>query len=264
MNLKLNDKIALVTGSTAGIGLAVAESLAREGVEVVLNGRTLDRIKQAKEKILKKVPDAKLKGVAADFSRLDEINNLISKIPYLDILINNIGIFEPSTYDKISDEDWYRIFDINVMSGIRLSRHYLPKMIEQNWGRILFISSESGVQIPTEMMHYGMTKTAQIAVARGFAQATKGSDVTVNSIIPGSTWSEGAKNYFAKLASEQNKTVDEVSENYIKEMRPSCLIQRFASTKEVADMVCFLCSPLAAATNGAAVRVDGGTVPTIL
>ena len=179
-------------------------------------------------------------------------------------MVNNVGIFAPKEYDQISDEDWYHMFEVNVMSGIRLSRAFMPKMMDQNWGRIIFISSESGVQIPAEMIHYGMSKTAQIAVARGLAEATKGSHVTVNTVLPGSTWSEGAEKYFVELAKAQGKTVEEVSGGYVKEMRPSCLIERFATTDEVAHMVTFLCSPKASATNGAALRADGGTVPTIL
>lgn len=264
MDLQLKNKKALVTGSTAGIGLAIAKTLAKEGVHVILNGRTAPRIEEAKAKILKEVPEAQLSGVPADFSDVDQVNALISQIEHIDILVNNVGIFAPLDYDKITDADWYKMFDVNVMSGIRLSRSYMPKMIQQNWGRIIFISSESGVQIPEEMIHYGVSKTAQIAVSRGLAQATKGSNVTVNTVLPGSTWSEGAENYFVDLAKAQGKTVEEVSKNYVKDMRPSCLIERFATTDEVANMVTFLCSPLASATNGAAVRADGGTVPTIL
>lgn len=264
MDLKINDKTALVTGSTAGIGLSIAKNLAAEGCTVYINGRTHKRVDNAIGMILEKVPKAKLKGAIADFSNIDQINRLIEEIPQVDILVNNVGIFEPAEFDQISDDDWYRLFDINVMSGIRLSRHYLPRMLAQNWGRIIFISSESGVQIPGEMIHYGMTKTAQIAVSRGLAQAAKGTNVTVNTVLPGSTWSEGAEKYFFELAKSQGKPVEEVSANYIKEMRPSCLIERFATTDEVAHMVTYLCSPLASATTGAAIRADGGTVPTIL
>ena len=264
MDLQLKGKTALVTGSTAGIGLAIAKNLAAEGCAVYINGRSQNRVEDAINTIKKDVPNAQLHHAIADFGDMDQIKSLLGEIPQIDILVNNVGIFEPAQFDQISDEDWYRIFDINVMSGIRLSRHYLPKMLDHNWGRIIFISSESGVQIPGEMIHYGMTKTAQIAVARGFAQAAKGTNVTVNTVLPGSTWSEGAENYFVELAKSQSKPVEEVSANYIKEMRPSCLIERFATTDEVAHMVTYLCSPLASATTGAAIRADGGTVPTIL
>jgi len=264
MDLQLENKTALVTGSTAGIGLAIAKSLANEGVHVILNGRTEKRIISAKEEILSTIPLAKVSGITADFARGEQVANIAKEIPSIDILVNNVGIFEPKEYDMITDEDWYKMFDVNVMSGVRLSRDYMPEMIKKNWGRIVFISSESGIQIPREMIHYGMSKTAQIAVARGLAQATKGTNVTVNTVIPGSTWSEGAENYFEELAVAQGKSIEEVSKNYIKDMRPSCLIERFASTSEVANMVTFLCSPLASATNGAALRCDGGTVPTIL
>ena len=264
MDLKIKGKKALVTGSTAGIGLAIAKGLALEGAAVYINGRTKDRVDSAIQILKKEVAEAEFHEAIADFNKKEEVVELIKSISSLDILVNNVGIFSPKNYAEISDEEWYNMYEVNVMSGIRLSRAYLPKMIEQNWGRIIFISSESGVQIPEDMIHYGVSKTAQIAVARGFAQATKGTDVTVNSVLPGSTWSEGAANYFKELAEVQGKSVEEVSKGFVKEMRPSCLIERFATTDEVANMVTFLCSPLAAATNGAAVRVDGGTVPTIL
>ena len=264
MDLKLKGKRALVTGSTAGIGKAIALRLAQEGAHVFVNGRTELRVNEAMDFIKNEVEDAHLSSAIADFSVKEDVDRILNEIESVDILINNVGIFAPKPYDQISDEEWYNMFEVNVMSGIRLSRALMPKMIEQNWGRIVFISSESGIQIPEEMIHYGVSKTAQIAVARGLAQATKGTNVTVNTVIPGSTWSEGAEKYFVELAKSQGKSVEEVSGSYIKEMRPSCLIERFATTEEVANMVTFLSSPLASATNGAAVRVDGGTVPTIL
>tara|TARA_B100000497_G_C7685181_1_gene415131 strand:+ start:922 stop:1824 length:903 start_codon:yes stop_codon:yes gene_type:complete len=264
MDLQLKGKLALVTGSTAGIGLAIATSLAKEGAAVYVNGRTEQRIENAIASIKREVPEAKLYSAIADFSNKRDVEALIDNVTDVDILINNVGIFAPLEYDQITDEDWYHMWDVNVMSGIRLSRAYMPKMIKKNWGRIVFISSESGVQIPEDMIHYGVSKTAQIAVSRGLAQATRGTNVTVNSVLPGSTWSEGAENYFKELAAVQGKSIEAISKGFVKEMRPSCLIERFASTDEVAHMVTYLCSPLASATNGAAVRADGGTVPTII
>lgn len=264
MDLHLKGKVALVTGSTAGIGLAIATSLAKEGAAVYVNGRTEQRIENAIASIKRELPEAKLYSAIADFSNKWDVEALIDNVTDVDILVNNVGIFAPLEYDQITDEDWYHMWDVNVMSGIRLSRAYMPKMIKKNWGRIVFISSESGVQIPEDMIHYGVSKTAQIAVSRGLAQATRGTNVTVNSVLPGSTWSEGAENYFKELAAVQGKSIEAVSKGFVKEMRPSCLIERFASTDEVAHTVTYLCSPLASATNGAAVRVDGGTVPTII
>ena len=264
MDLKLSGKKALVTGSTAGIGLAIAKGLAGEGSSVVINGRTQARVDKAIKIIMSDYPDARVSGFACDFSKVEDINNLLLQLEEVDILINNVGIFEPSAFEKIMDEDWYRLFDIKVMSGIRLSRQYFPKMVKNNWGRIIFISSESGIQIPAEMIHYGMTKTAQIAVAGGLARLTRGTNVTVNTVIPGSTKSEGAAKFISDLAREKGMSQDEVEEDFFENMRPTSLIKRFATPEEVANMVVYLCSPLAAATNGAAIRVDGGTVPTIL
>lgn len=264
MDLKLTDKVALVTGSTAGIGLAIATSLAAEGAEVIINGRTKDRVTAAIQTIQKAYPSAKIKGAIADFSNKHEIDQLTKDFPTVDILVNNIGIFEPRAFSDISDEEWHQMMEINLMSGVRLSRHYFPKMIHHNWGRIIFISSESGVQIPEEMIHYGVSKTAQIALANGLAKLTKGTGVTVNSVLPGSTMSEGASNFLKDLANKEGKSLDQIESEFFKNVRPNCLLQRFATTEEVANMVTYLCSPLASATNGSAIRVDGGTVPTIL
>lgn len=264
MNLGIENKTALVTGSTAGIGLAIASTLAQEGVTVILNGRTKDRIDQAKDQIHKIWPEAKLIGVVADFSKKEEISKLIEEIESVDILVNNVGIFEPRPFEEISDEEWTHMLDVNLMSGVRLSRHFFPKMIKNNWGRIIFISSESGVQIPDEMIHYGVSKTAQIALSNGLAKLTKGTGVTVNTVLPGSTMSEGASNFLSELATQQGKTKDQIEEEFFENVRPNCLLQRFASTQEVANMVTYLCSAGASATNGAALRVDGGTIPTIL
>lgn len=199
MDLQLNGKKALVTGSTAGIGFAIAEELCKEGAEVIITGRTQKRIGEAMDRIKSKIPEAMIDGFAVDFQNKNEIEDLIATHPELDILINNVGIFEPKAFDNIPDEDWYRFFEINVMSGVRLSRYYFPKMMKQNWGRILFISSESGVQIPDEMVHYGMTKSAQLSIARGMAELTKGSNVTVNSVLPGPTKSEGVETFVQKI-----------------------------------------------------------------
>ena len=236
MNLELSEKLALVTGSTAGIGLAIAHGLAAEGAKVILNGRTNERVENAINEIRKSLPEAALDGIAADFGNPEEVKTLIKKLDRVDILVNNVGIFEPRAFTEISDADWYRLFDINVMSGIRLSRHYFPKMLENNWGRIIFISSESGIQIPAEMIHYGMTKTAQIAVAGGLARLTRGTGITVNSVLPGSTMSEGAANFIENLAREKNLSKAEVEEDFFENMRPTSLLKRFATTDEVANM----------------------------
>ena len=264
MHLQLENKKALVTGSTAGIGLAIAESLIKEGAEVIINGRSNARVDRAIDSLQKSTGKSNISGVCADFGKVAEIDQLLKDIPEVDILVNNVGIFEPKDFTQIPDEDWYRLFDINVMSGIRLCRHYFPGMMERNWGRIIFISSESGVQIPAEMIHYGMTKTAQIAVSGGLARLTRGTGVTVNSVLPGSTMSEGAANFIQDLAQSKNKTSEEVEKEFFEEVRPSSLLKRFATTEEVANLVTYLCSPLSIATNGAALRVDGGTIPTIL
>jgi len=264
MELKLTDKRVLVTGSTAGIGFAIAEGFAKEGAQVIINGRSEDRINSAIKDLHNRYPDAQLSGIAADFNKVEEVNALLDTIDKVDILVNNVGIFEPKAFADIRDQDWYRLFEVNVMSGIRLARALMPQMIEQDWGRIIFISSESGVQIPDEMIHYGMTKTAQIAVAGGLARLTKGTQVTVNTVLPGPTRSEGAGNFVADLAKAKGMTEEEVEKDFFENVRPTSLIQRFADTSEVANMVVYLCSPLASATNGATLRVDGGTVPTIL
>lgn len=264
MNLGLQDKTALVTGSTAGIGLAIAQGLAAEGAHVIINGRTQSRIDEALAAIKAGIPSAKVSGVAADFGDIDSIDQLLKAVDQVDILVNNVGIFEPVNFSEISDEAWQKMLDVNVMSGVRLSRHYFTKMMEKNWGRILFISSESGVQIPEEMIHYGVSKSAQIALANGLARLTKGTGVTVNSVLPGPTLSEGAGNFLDALAEQGNKTRSEVEVDFFKKERPNQLLQRFASPAEVANMVVYLASTLASATNGAAVRVDGGTLSTIL
>ena len=265
MDYQLDGKNALVTGSTAGIGFAIAKTLAAEGCHVIINGRTQARIDAAIEEIKSDHPTAQLRGIAADFADVNQVNRLIHAIDQpLDILVNNVGIFAPRPFVDISDDEWTTMMEVNLMSGVRLSRAFLPSMIERNWGRIVFISSESGVQIPDEMIHYGVSKTAQIGLANGIAKLTIGTGVTVNSVLPGSTMSEGATNFLSDLAEQQGKTTTQVEEEFFQNVRPNCLLQRFASTQEVANMVTYLCSPLASATNGSTIRVDGGTVPTIL
>jgi NAD(P)-dependent dehydrogenase (short-subunit alcohol dehydrogenase family) len=260
MDLQLKGKKALVTGSTAGIGFATARGLAAEGASVIVNGRTEKRVDSAVSQIRKAHPGADVSGVAADVSNAAGCAKLIQAVPAVDVLINNMGIFEPKPFEKIPDEDWTRFFEANVMSGVRLSRHYLGGMRKKNWGRIVFISSESGVQIPAEMIHYGMTKTAQIAVSRGLAEAVAGTGITVNSVLPGPTKSRGVVDFVDALAQRDGKSFEEFEKEFFKKVRPTSLIKRFASTEEVASLVAYLASPLASATTGAAMRVDGGVV----
>ncbi|RFZ85239.1 SDR family oxidoreductase [Mucilaginibacter terrenus] len=264
MDLQLKNKKALVTGSTAGIGYATALQLAKEGAEVIVNGRTAERVNLAVDRIKTESGNEKVTGIAADFSDVKSISNLISSLPQVDILVNNVAIFEPKAFVDIDDEDWLRFYEINVMSGIRLSRAYFPEMLAQGWGRIIFISSESAVQIPDEMIHYGMTKTAQLAIARGLAELTKGTAVTVNSVMPGPTMSEGVGGFIENLAKDQNTTTSKVQEDFFKTVRPTSIIQRFLETSEIANIVTYLSSPLASATNGAAIRAEGGLLKGML
>jgi NAD(P)-dependent dehydrogenase (short-subunit alcohol dehydrogenase family) len=256
MDLQLVGKRAVVTGSTAGIGFAIAEALAKEGCFVVVNGRTEQRVGDAIKKLQTSVVRGKFEGIAADVGTAEGTDKLARLFPDADILVNNAGIFEFKAFEEISDEDWKRLFEVNVLSGVRLSRHYLPG--------IVFISSESAVQIPAEMIHYGMTKTAQLAIARGLAETTAGTKVTVNSVLPGPTASEGAGRFVGELAKEQKTTPSAVENEFFRNMRPTSLLKRFATTEEVAALVAFVCSPLSSATNGAALRVDGGVVRSIL
>jgi NAD(P)-dependent dehydrogenase (short-subunit alcohol dehydrogenase family) len=257
MNLQLEGKTALVSGSTAGIGLAIATALAREGAEVIVNGRTTGRVDHAVRS------SGAAHGIAADLGTEAGLRAVIARFPVVDILVNHLGIFEPKPFEKIPDDDWRRFFEVNVMSGVRLSRHYLGPMKERNWGRIIFISSESGLQIPAEMIHYGMTKTAQLAISRGLAETTTGTAVTVNAVLPGPTESEGVLEFVGTLAREKGIERSAFEREFFEKARPSSLLRRFIRPEEVAAVVAFVASPLASAINGAAVRADGGVVQSI-
>jgi NAD(P)-dependent dehydrogenase (short-subunit alcohol dehydrogenase family) len=264
MDLLLKGKIALVTGSTAGIGLAIAKGLARENATVIVNGRSEARAAKAVEIIQQEIPKAAVESLAADLSTQEGFEALKSRYPELDILVNNLGIFNPQPFEEISDDEWRRFFDVNVLSGVRLCRYYLPRMKERDWGRIVFISSESAVQIPVEMIHYGFTKTGQLAISRGLAESTVGTGVTVNAVLPGPTASEGVSDFVGKLASQASQTPSEFEKVFFEKVRPSSLLKRFETPDEVANLVVYICSPLASATNGAALRVDGGVVRSIV
>lgn len=266
MDLQLSGKRALVTGSTAGIGLAAAAGLYREGASVVVNGRSSSRVEEAAARIraLPTTGSPEVVGVAADLSTAEGVRELVGRVLEVDILVNNLGIFEPKPFEEIPDEDWLRFFEVNVMSGVRLTRHYLPGMRRKDWGRVVFVSSESGVQIPVEMIHYGMTKTAQIAIARGVAESVAGTGITVNSVLPGPTDSEGVSTFVDDLARQRGVDRATVEAEFFQTARPSSLIRRFATVDEVADMIVYACSPRAAATNGAALRVDGGVIRAIV
>jgi NAD(P)-dependent dehydrogenase (short-subunit alcohol dehydrogenase family) len=259
MDLKLEGKLALVSGSTAGIGLAIAQALAREGAHVVVNGRTQASVDKAVAE-LQSATGGKLLGFAGDLSQAEIAESLVRAHPGVEILVNNLGIFEPKLFEDIPDADWARFFDVNVISGVRLARLYLPAMRAADFGRIIFISSESGLQIPAEMIHYGVTKTAQIAVARGLAEAVAGTGITVNSVLPGPTRSRGVGDFVEQMAKAGGKSVAEIEAEFFENVRPTSLIKRFATTDEVASLVAYVASPLASATTGAALRVDGGVV----
>src|ERR1700733_868065 len=264
MDLQLTNKKALVTGSTAGIGFAIASLLAQEGASVVVNGRSQGRVDEAVQRICKEKKDAQVTGVAADLGTKEGVDLLTGKVPALDILVNNLGIFEAKPFPDITDEGWLRFFEVNVLSGVRLSRSYLPGMLKANWGRIVFISSESGVNIPVEMVHYGVTKTAQIALARGLAETTAGTNVTVNSVLPGPTRSEGVEKFVQDMAKGQGGDETAVEKEFFRSVRPSSLLKRFETPEEVAALAVYVCSQRASATNGAALRVDGGVVKSIV
>jgi len=264
MNLQLEDKLALVSGSTAGIGFAIAKALAAEGARVIVNGRTDERVQEALASIRADIPSAKLEGLALDFSKADAAAEAAQRFPDVAILVNNLGVYAPKPFEEITDANWQSIIETNFMSGVRLSRHYLPRMITANWGRIIFISSESAVNIPTEMIHYGVTKTMQVALARGLAETTGGTGVTVNSVLAGPTRSEGVEEFIVDLAKTKRVTPAAVEKEFFSTARPSSLLRRFATSDEVAALVTFVASPLSSATNGAALRAEGGVVRSIL
>jgi NAD(P)-dependent dehydrogenase (short-subunit alcohol dehydrogenase family) len=264
MDLQLKAKTALVTGSTAGIGFAIARALAREGASVVITGRTQERVDDAIENVRREIRDVKIGGIAADLATPDGISKCIEAVATIDILVNNLGVYEPKPFEQITDDDWHAIIETNFMSGVRLSRHYLPRMKAANWGRIIFISSESAGNIPVEMIHYGVTKTMQVALARGLAETTAGTAVTVNSVLAGPTRSEGVEKFIADMARTKNVTPDDIEKEFFRTARPGSLLQRFATADEVAALVAFVASPLSSATNGAALRAEGGVLRSIL
>jgi NAD(P)-dependent dehydrogenase (short-subunit alcohol dehydrogenase family) len=263
MDLGLQGKRALVTGSTAGIGWATARALAAEGAHVVVNGRTPQRVEAAVSRLSGELPSAQVQGIAADLGTAEGCAQLTAQLPDVDVLVNNLGIFEPKAFEQISDADWLRFFEVNVLSGVRLSRHYVAGMRARNWGRIVFVSSESALNIPTEMIHYGMTKTAQLAVARGLAETLTRTGVTVNCVLPGPTASEGVGEFVARMAAERGVDAATMEREFFATARPSSVLQRFATPEEVASLVAYVCSARASATTGAALRVDGGLVRTI-
>lgn len=263
LQLDLTGKTALVSGSTAGIGLAIAAGLAAEHARVIVNGRTSARVDQAVAHLRAQQPGADIVGIAADLSGAAGVAAVVAAYPEVDILVNNLGIFEPTPFDAITDADWLRFFETNVMSGVRLSRAYLPAMRAKNLGRIIFISSESGLNIPVEMIHYGVTKTAQIALARGLAESVAGTGITINSVLPGPTRSEGVELFVKQMADRTKRTEKQMEAEFFRTARPTSLIRRFATVEEVANMVVYIASPAASATTGAALRVDGGVVRAI-
>jgi NAD(P)-dependent dehydrogenase (short-subunit alcohol dehydrogenase family) len=263
VKIELTGKTALVTGSSAGIGRAIAQELAAAGARVVINGRREATVQAALQALRAQLPGASFQAVAADVATAQGCAALVRAAADVDILVNNAGIFEPKDFFEIADQDWSRFFETNVMSGVRLSRAYMPGMLKRNWGRIVFISSESALNIPKEMIHYGFTKTAQLAVSRGLAELTAGTAVTVNSVLPGPTRSDGVEDFLQAMAKQSGTSPEALASQFIKEQRPTSLLQRLASVEEVANMVVYTCSPQASATNGAALRVEGGVVRTI-
>ncbi|MFM2119835.1 MAG: hypothetical protein RL722_1303 [Pseudomonadota bacterium] len=265
MDLQLQGRRALVSGSTAGIGHAIALALAAEGVAVTLNGRDAARTAAAVERLRAACPQApEVRGIAADLGTAEGVASLLGELGEVDILVNNLGIFDPVPFEAITDTQWQRFFEVNVMSGVRLSRALLPGMKARGWGRVVFISSESGICPPAEMVHYGMTKSAQLSIARGLAETCAGTGVTVNSVLPGPTLTEGAGEFFATLARDQGKTFDEAARDFFAHARPTSLLKRFITPVEVASLVAYVCSPRAAATTGAALRADGGVVRSLV
>lgn len=263
MDLHLDSKTAFISGSTQGIGFAIARQLVKEGVSVILNGRTRQKIDLAVKSLQQEYPDGNISGIAADFSNQEEVQALINSLPPVDILINNVGIFELKPFDAITDADWMRIFEVNVMSGVRLSRALLPKMLEKNWGRVIFISSESGINIPDNMIHYGMTKTALVAISNGLSKLTKGTEVTVNTILGGPTYSDGVAAVIQQIADAQNQDAEQLKAYISSSTNPTSLLQRFIDPQELANLAVYLSSPLSIATNGASLRADGGVLTGI-
>jgi NAD(P)-dependent dehydrogenase (short-subunit alcohol dehydrogenase family) len=264
MQIELNGLAALITGSTTGIGRAIANELAASGAHVVVNGRNAERVRAAVAQIKSTLPEAQIDGVAADVATASGCAAMVAAWPSVDILVNNAGIFEPKDFFAIPDADWTRFFETNVMSGLRLARAYMPGMFGRNWGRVVFISSESAIHIPKEMIQYGVSKTAQLGLARGLAELTAGTGVTVNSVLPGPTRSDGVEQFLASMAKQAGVSTDAMAASFVKEHRPTSLLQRFATVEEVANMVVYACSKQAAATNGAALRVEGGIIRTIV
>jgi NAD(P)-dependent dehydrogenase (short-subunit alcohol dehydrogenase family) len=258
VDLQLEGRTALISGSTKGIGFAVASLLAREGAKVIVNGRTETAVRESIHRILQETPKAQVDGLAADLATAEGCSAIARRFPAVDILVNNLGIFERKAFEEIADEEWQRFFEVNVMSGVRLSRAYLPGMKRRGWGRIVFISSESAMQVPDNMVHYAMTKTAQLAISRGLAESCAGTAVTVNTVMPGPTLSEGNQAAIARRA--PGRPFAEVEKEFFEKVRPSSLLKRYAQPGEIAPLVAYLCSPLSAATNGAALRADGGIV----
>ncbi|UPK66631.1 SDR family NAD(P)-dependent oxidoreductase [Chitinophaga filiformis] len=264
MDLQLQSKTAFVSGSTQGIGFAIASQLLAEGAKVIINGRSREKIDLALSKLEQEIPGADVSGIAANFEDPQEVDQLLNALPDIDILVNNVGIFELRPFFDTKDSDWTKFFEVNVMSGVRLSRALLPKMLERNWGRVIFISSESGINIPENMIHYGMTKTAMLSISRGLSQLTRNTGVTVNTIIGGPTYSEGVAGAVEQIALAQQSNVEEVKAGLIKALNPTSLLQRFIQPEEIAHLAVYLSSPLSLATNGAALRADGGVLNTIL
>ena len=264
MNLHLTHKIAFITGSTLGIGYATAKALVKEGAQVILNGRSSERVERAVNSLRTEFPEAKISGLAADFHNVEEINGLLKQLPRLDILVNNVGIFSAQSFFETPDEDWLRQFEVNVLSGVRLCRKILPQMLEQNSGRIIFISSECATLVPEDLLAYSTSKATLLSLSRGLAQLTKGSEVTVNCVIPGSTLTEGAEKFIQELATREQKSPEQVESDFFTQSRPLSMLQRFATVEEVAHTILYLVSPLASAINGSAVKVDGGSMGGIM
>lgn len=263
MNLQLNGKIAFISGSTQGIGFAIAQQLLSEGVSVTINGRQVEKTRQAREKLLKQFPKSNVSAIPADFSKKEQVDKLLPQLTDIDILINNIGVFEVKDFENISDEDWYHYFEVNVMSSVRLTRQLFPEMLTRKWGRVVFISSESGVKVPENMIHYGMTKSAISAISNGLSKRTKGTEVTVNTILGGPTYSDGVSAAVEQIAKLQNLGVEQMKGAILQQSNPHILLQRFIQPTEIANLVTYLSSPLSVATNGASLRADSGVLKTM-